>query len=334
MNLKNILKIKRSKKPVGRTARQRATSPMADVNRYKSYHKPQVEAGKGQRHLGGNEPRRVQRLGSANQSPRGQSREARNKGISSLLRRRQLTLIIAGLVFIALAVGLTYVSATPKVQIISLGGTAPALHSASDYELAAGKLLKSSLANYNKLTIDTRSVTDSLKKQFPELQSVNISLPLLGWSPLLVITPSQPVATLQSSGSGTLVVDSSGFAIGDASELSGLDLPLIVDQTGLVLKRGQRVMSKTSMSLVMGIVAQLKLKKVSIESFILPKTEAQELDLRLAHLSYYIKFSTVHPKSFQQQIGDFLAIRDYLKGESITPGQYVDVRLSGRAYYK
>ena len=58
-----------------------------------------------------------------------------------------------------------------------------------------------------------------------------------------------------------------------------------------------------------------------------------ELDVKLTNQPYTVKFN-LESGTARQQAGTFLATQAKLQSQNVTPGQYVDVRVGGRAYYK
>jgi hypothetical protein len=47
---------------------------------------------------------------------------------------------------------------------------------------------------------------------------------------------------------------------------------------------------------------------------------------------YFVKFN-LHGDA-REEAGSYLAVKDYLASNQKTPGEYVDVRVENRAYYK
>jgi hypothetical protein len=131
------------------------------------------------------------------------------------------------------------------------------------------------------------------------------------------------------------VLDNNGKALIAASAIGGLDklkLPTITDQSGLRINTGDIALSSSSITFIRTVVAELQARSVQIDSLTLPAS-AYELDVRPTGAGYYVKFNMHEPTS-RQQSGTFLAVRQRLAAQSITPSQYIDVRLDGRAYYK
>lgn len=266
---------------------------------------------------------------------RGVAQEERDTKIKKHALRRRIVLLASAGAMTLLAASVLYLGSSPKVVISQTGDKAPILlHSQADYQAAAQQLAQKSLANYNKITIDSNAIEQALREQFPELASVRVQVPIVGTRPTVVVAPREPVAVLQPSRGGTFVIDAGGTAIKQGQAPDGMDLPAIIDQTGSEAVLGRQVLPSTTLGLINKQAYQLAQKNIAIESFILPAQAAQEVDLRVAGLPYYIKFSTASPTTFDEQIGSFLAMRDYLSGKGITPKEYVDVRIPGRAYYK
>jgi hypothetical protein len=49
-------------------------------------------------------------------------------------------------------------------------------------------------------------------------------------------------------------------------------------------------------------------------------------------VGYFVKFN-LHGNA-REEAGAFLAVKEYLESSHKTPGEYVDVRVENRAYYK
>ena len=59
---------------------------------------------------------------------------------------------------------------------------------------------------------------------------------------------------------------------------------------------------------------------------------ASELDVKIAGKPYFVKFN-LQADDARRQAGTFLATQAQLQRKGITPAQYIDVRVEGRAYY-
>ncbi|HVW23609.1 MAG TPA: hypothetical protein VHB51_03985 [Candidatus Saccharimonadales bacterium] len=204
----------------------------------------------------------------------------------------------------------------------------------STYETAANKVLSSSILNHNKLTVDTGKLERTLKDQFPELANVTVNLPLLGHHPVVYVEPVQPALVL-STNSGNFIVADSGQAvlkIESNSPFGKLGLPVVTDQSNLPVKLREQSLTSQDVNFIKVVIAELAVKHFTVTSLVLPAA-SRELDVHILNQPYFVKFNLENDDP-RQQAGTFLATIANLTGQNVTPGQYVDVRVDGRAYFK
>ena len=224
-------------------------------------------------------------------------------------------------------------STQPRI-VVADASAGPGSKNTAQYETAAAEILSSSVFNQNKITISTTALAQRLAARFPELATVSVSLPLLTHRPVITITNNQPVLLLATA-DGSYALDSNGTALltGAAlSAVSDLHLPLITDESTVKAVVRQQALTADNVHFILTVVAQLKARHLAVDSLTLPAA-ASELDIRLAGQPYYVKFNLASNSSLQQ-LGTLLAVYDRLHDQQITPGQYIDVRVDGRAYYK
>ncbi len=245
------------------------------------------------------------------------------------LQRFGLTvLLIAAL---ASAVNILSLSATAKVERLA-GQTA--LPRQAEYQAAANKLLAASVWNRNKITVDTGSVRQELLKQFPELADVSVTVPVLAHRPIVYVELAKAVIILQNN-TGAYVIDNTGRTLAKAANAAALNqpgLPIVADQSGLALELNQQALSTDNIDFIQQILAQLAAKKLSVTGMSLPAS-ASELDVQLAGQPYIVKFN-LQSNDARRQAGTLLGTLNELHRQNITPGKYIDVRLSGRGYYQ
>ncbi len=226
-------------------------------------------------------------------------------------------------------------SLSSSSQVVQLGASqATYLHSRETYAAAADRLLAGSIWNRNKITVNTAHISKDLLAQFPELDSVSVTLPLLAHRPLIYVEPSQPALVMTGS-NGSFVIGSSGKALIGADSPAALPqakLPVVTDQSGLKLQLNKQALPGTTVNFIQQVIAQLAAKHFQVSAMTLPPA-ASELDVQLAGQPYKIKFN-LHSDMAREQAGTFLATITQLQKQSITPAQYVDVRVPGRAYYQ
>lgn len=253
------------------------------------------------------------------------------RGIHRVKAKHVLASICILIIFLLL-MGL---SSTPKIVITGNESSRLALQSTAVYTDAVHQMLGKSLSNNNKLTINTEAVATALKAKYPELHTVTVSLPFFGRQPVVYIQPVVPQMVLSTS-SGQFVLDSNGRALSAYTNQKlavdgGQPIPIVTDQSGFTIQKGQIVLPSKTVAFITEVAGQLYAKKISVETWTLP-TGGGELTVKPAGASYYVKFSL--QGNAREEAGTYLATKQYLDTQHIAPKEYVDARVSGRAYYK
>jgi hypothetical protein len=203
-------------------------------------------------------------------------------------------------------------------------------HSASEYQTAANKILKG-IKNGNKVTFSGQDVEAKLEKQFPEIASASIELPLVAQTPIVHLKIASPSFVINSKGH-SYIVDSDGVAVADATNFpKARELLSVDDQSGFTDQLGKQVMSAASVQFINTVTEQGKRAKVPISSLTLPNS-AQQLNLRTSDRPYYIKFFLGGDPLLQS--GQFLASRQQFDSSNSQAAEYLDVRISGKVFYK
>jgi hypothetical protein len=242
--------------------------------------------------------------------------------------KKRLVKVVDYLVVAALLFCLGYsliVSPAARVEVNS-----DAFHSQETYSKAVSEQLNS-FKNKSKMTLDDKSIEDNLKNQFPELTAVSIELPLISQTPTVKLSVAAPTFFLISDGK-KYVIDSKGRAAGLASDLPHIkDLPVLIDQSGFSAQSGKQVLSTVQVQFIANLLAQLNKSKKPVGSLTLPPVPS-ELDLRTSDRSYYVKFFM--GGDVMDQAGEYLAARNSFDKSGNQPDQYLDVRVSGKVFYK
>jgi hypothetical protein len=203
-------------------------------------------------------------------------------------------------------------------------------HQQSQYQDAADKILKG-VKYSNKITFDEQEVTAKLQKQFPEISSANIELPIFAQTPIIHLQIAAPSFIINSNNQ-SFIVDSAGVAVAKASDFPSVhDVLRVEDQSGFNVEQGKQVMSAESVNFIKTLDRQTKHAGVSISSLVLPK-KAQELDLHTQDRQYYVKFYLGSDALLQT--GQFLASRHQFDVSNSQPSEYLDVRVLGKIFYK
>jgi hypothetical protein len=244
-------------------------------------------------------------------------------------------LVLAIIASLALFISSVQVSMQPRLVIIN-DTAVYRLHPNSTYEANVTQTLRSSWANSNKITINTATLARTLKTDYPEVADASVALPIIGQRPTVYVQLTKPSLLLVGTDGSASVLDETGRVLAPASQVSNLDsfsLPTVTDESGLTIKPGNLALSKGSVDFITGVLLQLKAAGVGYSRLVLPPS-SQELDISIQGQPYLVRFNMHDPSTAREQAGEFLATLHYLQQKGITPTNYIDARLSGRAYYK
>lgn len=201
------------------------------------------------------------------------------------------------------------------------------------YKRTASTILKSSIGNRNKITINSTDFEQQMKSSFPELQDIALTVPLIGKRPILGLTAEQP-AFFFSSSKGIYLIGESGRVLANTSEIPGasrFDIPTIKDSSNLEFKVGKGVIPSQDVTFITTISKQLASKNLTINSITLP-ARAEALDVTLNGSAYTIKFNLLTDPRIA--VGQYLAVKAKLERENVPINEYIDVRVEEKVFYK
>ena len=203
-------------------------------------------------------------------------------------------------------------------------------HTLTDYKSAAGGQL-ASFSNRNKITFNEPGFETALKKRFPEINSVQVELPLFSERPLVNLSIDRASLFLDSQGT-RYVIDASGRAVTKAMNLTNVkNLPVINDNSGYKASSGRQVISSDGVEFIDTLIAQCRASGIQIASMTLPAVP-QEIDLKAKGQSYFVKFFL--GGDIMTQAGQYLAARHHFNETNQQPSAYLDVRVPGKVFYK
>lgn len=237
---------------------------------------------------------------------------------------------------LAIFYGLTYLftlSTDPKIVFLKSNSQTSFIRPEQEYQNAAQQILQSTILNRNKATLDTQSLINKLQEKFPEIDSISVSLHFLRRRPVINLHPTS-LGLLIETPQQVLLVNKGGKALMEASgksEISNLNLPRVKDQSGLEVKATQKVLNAANVGFINEVVGQLESQNLKIDSLVLPPLP-EELHVRLSGKPYYIKFDL--KSDAKVAVGTLLAALSKLEADRAVPGEYIDVRVEGKAFYR
>lgn len=247
---------------------------------------------------------------------------------------QRLAFIIIVLIFINFLFHLISVSPNPKIVMLSVNANQSYYKNKNLYGQLVANQLKYNFWDGNKFTINTQTISHKILTKFPELTKVHVVVPLFSSQPIVYIQPNQAAIILDAT-NGSYIIDTAGYSLmptQKASNLAQLNLPVVIDQHGNPVVPGKQVLTTTEVSFIQTVQLELAAGHYPVYEFSMPSMSNQ-LNATFIKQPYYVKFN-LQSGDARQQSGTFLAVIHYLTAHNITPSQYIDVRINGRAYYK
>jgi hypothetical protein len=245
---------------------------------------------------------------------------------------KKMPAIAIGLAVVVLLGFCLQLSDNAKVETVGTASGQLFLRDKSVYAAAARQAF-AVWTNGNKMTVDTAKISADLRKQFPELQVVSVSLPVIGTQPTVYIQPAIPKLLLVSK-NGMFVLDSNGRALiagNQVAKLTELGVPVVTDESGLTIDAGNIALPKATVSFITEVVGQLKAKGLTVNSMTMP-AGTNELHIKIDKVGYEV-ICNLHGNA-REEAGSYLAVKQWLEANKKSPRAYVDVRVENKAYYQ
>ena len=167
-----------------------------------------------------------------------------------------------------------------------------------------------------------------MKRQAPEVAELH-STGAAGFATgQFQVTMRKPIAGWLI-GNNQYFVDDTGIAF----QVNYFEQPAvrISDQSGVPQTAGSAVASTRFLQFVGRAVAIARDYGMTVEQAIIPSGTTRQVELHVAGHSYPVKLSLDRPVA--EQVEDMQHAIAYMDSKQLTP-QYIDVRVSGKAYYK
>lgn len=241
--------------------------------------------------------------------------------------RRKVGLLLIGVLALALMLlALIYQS----IAIVHVASTAPR---GIDEKLYQGKIQDYLAAHPLErfrfaVNVDTMSVFLQ-KNGCPEVARVLSDAKFDGVGATKFTIEFRRPAVSWTTGSSNLYVDESGSAF--TRNYFAEPSVKVVDKTGIGTQNNQVLASSRFLGFIGMVIGKMKQYDLIVTSVTLPAATTRQIAVGVENVPYPIKFSVDRPVGEQAEDAE-RAIR-YLANKGITP-EYLDVRVSGRAFYK
>lgn len=260
---------------------------------------------------------------------------SRERLLSESTNPKKLNLQKVPMIFaiLCLVISAFYITTIQSNVVLRTSHKSVLLRNEKEYRKYIKSELDSSLLNKNKVTIDSNKIQQQLTSQFPELSSVEVSIPLIGHRPVIELTAEKP-ALIISTQKGQFVLNKNGKAIAKVSTeqpLDGITIPTLNDEANIPIELGKGALTSQDVAFITTIVMQFENKKIPIESLTLPPL-ASELRVKTVNDPYYIKFSLMtNPRI---AAGQYFAVRKKLETDGVMPKEYIDARVEEKVFIK
>ena len=242
-------------------------------------------------------------------------------------RRRVVAILIVSIVICSSAIWLL-IQLTSEVRVVIAPGTQPGKVDTTTYKKALEKYMSAYPLARVRLLFDQTQAMTYLSEDYPEIESIvdmgkdNVS------QTTYKISFRQPVAGWKV-GQKNYYVDSRGRAF----EKNYFNEPMlkIVDDSGIKTNDVALVASNKLLNFVSQVVGSASASGYEVVEAIIPADTTRQLAIRMKGVGGIIKLSLDRPAG--EQIEDMHNALNYLKQKAVDIN-YLDVRVSGKAFYK
>ena len=230
------------------------------------------------------------------------------------------------ILLIVVAMYVVFFSGIFRVSRVDVQG--PNSELSQDLESESNKYIKALFTGSNWLFIDAGSLKSQLQKTFTGQESITVSKTFP--NRIEVKTDEQKSAIIWKTGNQRYVVSINGRSLSETKDQNTNGLPVVIDGSSIPVKVGDRVVSRDFVDFVLKLNDYFKNNKIEVEQIFVSETTS-ELNVKLKD-GYIIKFNT--SDSADSQIKSLAATLALIKSQNKKPSEYIDLRVTGKAFYK
>lgn len=244
------------------------------------------------------------------------------------LQRRKIGTVLLVVVIISTFLFWLLTQFTAKVTIAVSDTTVSSPIENVLYEKAINDYFSVNPLSRLRFVLDVDDLSGFLTGVYPEVAGVDrVDMGSIG-DGTFVLAMRHPVAGWNIAGK-QYYVDAAGVAY--ERNYFGSPPVQIVDDSGVALEQGATVASNRFLGFVGRVVALSSSNGYTVTQAILPVGTTRQLEVRLKDVGPLIKLSIDRPAG--EQVEDMVRAVTYLSSQGQSP-EYVDVRVSGKAFYK
>lgn len=243
------------------------------------------------------------------------------------LRRRLLTYFIGvSIAAFGIYVLVSQLVATTVISIDSLPPLTPSTQ--VSYAKALESYYAARPAERFKFALNQDALLSHVQSSHPEISRIRIDLGSHMGEASVVFQARKPIARWNINGSNKYV-DGQGIVF-STNYFTDPELQ-IVDESGVPTSSSKLIASDRFLGFIGRVVAKSSENGLPVSKVTIPALTTRQVALMLSDSDTQFKLSV--DRSAGEQVEDITRIRRYLTANNLAPG-YVDVRLSGKAFYK
>ena len=230
------------------------------------------------------------------------------------------------ILLVIVAIYIVFFSGIFRVSRVDVQG--PNSELSQDLEIESNKYIKALFTGSNWIFIDSGSLKSQLQKTFTGQESITVKK--IFPNRIEVKTDEQQSAIIWKTGNQRYVVSINGRSLSEIKDQNTNGLPVVIDGSSIPIKVGDRVVSRDFVDFVIKLNDYFRDNKIEVEQIYVNETTS-ELNAKLKD-GYVVKFNTSDPADSQtRSLSASLAL---IKSQNKKPSEYIDLRVTGKAFYK
>ena len=249
---------------------------------------------------------------------------------SQRLRRIRTIIITALLSLIIFFAVVIYMLSQYTFSVSTINSTQPNVLIPNDnkkvYQKTILEYVQSRPSERFQFAVNSKELTKYVSTKYPEVADIRPQ-PRSG---SYDVTFRKPIAVWKL-GTQQLFVDREGESF-EKSYFPETPTLSIVDKSGVAATKGQAIISKNYLFFIGKVIGLVQEKKGgTVSEITIPPNATRQVEIRLTDKPFTIKM--LSSRVPEHTVEDLQKVLSHLQSKNITP-EYIDLRLTGRAYYK
>lgn len=242
--------------------------------------------------------------------------------------RHKLSTLLAITLFAILLLGYLVYESTAMVTVTahSLESNESAPYTDSIQQYFAGRPMERF-----RFALNASMLTEYLQENgHPEIDKIDPAPKFGGFGTTNVQLVFRRPAVVWNTGGSRVYVDDQG----NAFTKNHFEEPQItvIDRTGIQAENDRVLVSNRFLTFIGRVIGLMRQHGFEVTEVALPADTTRQIEVKVARIGFPIKYSIDRPAGEQSE--DAARALNYIVNRGISVAEYVDVRVSGKAYYK